>query len=260
MSARSGSGAGNSSWEDRVGVTLGGLCIVAVVLAALWNVIRFALVAVKAPLLAAVFLASSTVVVLAVKSVCGRITARRRDREHQFWLLRQRLARHNPDGYRELLALLRYPTGRRATGALIQISDRPALIDGLIFHARRGDLGVELQPFADRVRRIARPHPDAVAWALASLHLDGHVRQAAVAGMAARPLPVYVPFLVERAVEWVEPVRGRSLAALREMIAEQPGRYRPLLAQDFSRVAARRHAAALAALLEPGGEGATQSA
>ncbi len=241
-------------------MALGGLCVAAVVLAAVSSVIRFALVAVNAPLLAAASLGLAVVVVFAAISVCKGITARRRDREHQFSLLRQRLARHNPDGYRDLLTALRRRTGRRATIVLIQISDRPALIDGLIFHARRGDLGPELQPFADRVRGIAGPHPDAVAWALASLHGDGHVRQAAVAGMTARPLTVYVPFLVERAVEWVEPVRDRSLAALRAMLAGQPGRYRPVLAREFSRVAARRHATALASLLEPGdGEAAPSS-
>ncbi|MER7280577.1 hypothetical protein ABT369_39670 [Dactylosporangium sp. NPDC000244] len=69
--------------------------------------------------------------------------------------------------------------------------------------------------------------------------------------MAERPRPEYVPFLAERAVEWVEPVRLRALAGLREMLTEQPARYRPLVARELPRLAARRHAAALAALLEP---------
>ncbi|MEV4133727.1 hypothetical protein AB0J72_16340 [Dactylosporangium sp. NPDC049742] len=152
-------------------------------------------------------------------------------------------ARHRVlDGYRQLLAALR----RRSPIALAQLSSRPALIDGLFFHARRGDLRRELQPFADRLRKRSNP----VTRALASLHPDGHVREAAVSAMVERPRPEYVPFLAERAVEWVEPVRRRALAGLHKMLTEQPARYRPLVARELPRFAARRHGPALAALLD----------
>ena len=208
----------------------------------LWQVIKFARIWVNDPALATVCLAIGAIVVLGPMRAHRWLAARRQHRTDRVRRLTQRLARHDLEGYRHLLTALR----RRAPIALAQLSDRPAVIDGLIFHAQRGDLRRELQPFADRIRQRA----NAVTRSLASLHADGHVREAAVSRMVKRPRPEYVPFLTERAVEWVEPVRLRALAGLRKMCIEQPNRYRPLVARELPRLAARRHAAALTQLLE----------
>jgi hypothetical protein len=143
--------------------------------------------------------------------------------------------------------VLRRRRGKHAAAALADLVSRPALLDGLMFHARRGQLRAELQPFADRADRRSDP----LATALASLHADGFVREAAVAAMATRSRWEFVPFLLERAVEWVEPVRARALAALAEMLAEPSDPHRLPVARGYRRVAARRHAPALAALLDP---------
>ncbi|GAA3250546.1 hypothetical protein ACFO1B_40245 [Dactylosporangium siamense] len=201
----------------------------------------------EAPLLAAVCTAIGVVVVVGagrayrwLASTHQSIPNRRPD---------VHLARHELPGYRALLTTLDRQAGRAAADAFADLVDHSAAINGLIFHARRRDLRAELQPFADRVLAAA-PRPDPVASALASLHEDGHVREAAVAGMAARPLPEHVPFLVERAVDWVEPVRVRALRVLRDLLAAHPDRYRPLIAGALPRVAARRHAAGLAGLVD----------
>jgi hypothetical protein len=239
------SGSAKASWEDRAAVALAVLLIAAVSLGSLWQIIKFARILVNDPALATACLAIGVVVVLGPMQAHRWVAARRQDRADRFRRLMERPARHDLEGYRQLLTALR----RRPPIALAQLSDRPAVIGGLFFHARRGDLRPELQPFADRVGQ--RPNP--VTWALASLHADGHVREAAVSGMVKRPRPEYVPFLSERAVEWVEPVRLRALAGLRKMLTEQPARYRPLVARELPRLAARRYAAALAALLESTG-------
>ncbi|WP_344511736.1 hypothetical protein [Dactylosporangium maewongense] len=242
MPARTRSGAARSSWGDRAAVAVAVVLIGVVMSAGLWQVIRFARIWVNDPGLATVCLAIGAVVVLGPMQAHRWVAARRQDRADRFRRLTERPARHDLDGYRQLLAALR----RRSPIALAQLSSRPALIDGLFFHARRGDLRRELQPFADRLRKCPNP----VTRALASLHPDGHVCEAAVSAMVERPRPEYVPFLAERAVEWVEPVRRRALAGLHRMLTEQPARYRPLVARELSRFAARRHGPALAALLD----------
>jgi len=250
MSVRARSRFASSARADWAGATLAVLVISPLVLVVGWGVVQFVLLAWKDPLFVAIYLPIACTVMWGIVPVLNRANKRASEQKRRAWRLILRVARHDLDGYRELLSLLRRRTSRGSAVGLNNMSTRPALIDGLIYHARRGELRSELQPFADRVsRRVARPDP--VAWALASLHADGHVREAAVARMAARPRPEYVPFLVERAVEWVAPVRGRALPALRTMLAEHADRYRPLVARELPRIAARRHAADVMTLFEP---------
>ncbi|MGX6601461.1 hypothetical protein ACWKSP_04880 [Micromonosporaceae bacterium Da 78-11] len=234
------------SWTDRTGIALGVTLVAAVVLAVAYQVARFGVVLVRDARVAVPSLLLAGGIVLAFTSARNGIAATVGARTERLRSMRFFLVRHDPDGYRELLTLLRR-RARRTRPVALALLDEPQLVDGLIFHARRGHLRAELQPFADRVRGDARPDP--VALVFASVHADGHVREAAVAAMAARPRPEYVPFLVERAVEWVEPVRARALATLHDLLTAEPGTYRPLIIVEFPRVAARRHAPALAALL-----------
>jgi hypothetical protein len=153
-----------------------------------------------------------------------------------------RVARHDLDGYRRLVAKLRPLRGRRAAGALVVLSGCAKLLDGLFFHARRRE-----------IEGLPETGEEPLAWALASLHPDGHVRADAVAAMGRAPQPEFVPFLVERAVERVDAVRGAALSALREMLADESAR--EPVARSFSRVAGRQRAAGIAGLLDPGPDG-----
>jgi len=152
------------------------------------------------------------------------------------------IARHDLDGYRRLVAKLEPLRGRRAAGALVVLSGCAKLLDGLFFHARRREID-----------GLPRTGEQPLAWALASLHPDGHVRADAVAAMGRSPRPEFVPFLVERAVERVDAVRGAALSVLREMLAD--GSARQAIARSFSRVTGRRYAAGIADLLGPGPDG-----
>jgi hypothetical protein len=153
-----------------------------------------------------------------------------------------RVARHDLDGYRRLVAKLEPLRGRRAAGALVVLSGCAKLLDGLFFHARRRE-----------IEGLPATGEEPLAWVLASLHPDGHVRAGAVAAMGRSPRPEFVPFLVERAVERVDAVRGAALSALGEMLADESAR--EPIARSFSRVAGRRHAAGIAGLLGPGPAG-----
>jgi len=149
------------------------------------------------------------------------------------------VARHDLDGYRRLVDKLEPLRGRRAAGALVVLSGCAKLLDGLFFHARRREIG-----------GLPDSSKEPLAWALASLHPDGRVRESAVAAMGRAPRPEFVPFLVERAVERVDAVRGAALSALREVLADESAR--EPIARSFSRVTGRQRAAGIAELLGPG--------
>src|SRR5690349_10587266 len=124
-----------------------------------------------------------------------------------------RVARHDLDGYRRLVDKLEPLRGRRAAGALVVLSGCANLLDGLFYHARRCEID-----------GLPGTGKEPLTWVLASLHPDGHVRESAVAAMGRVPRPEFVPFLVERAVERVDTVRGAALSALREMLADESAR------------------------------------
>lgn len=50
----------------------------------------------------------------------------------------------------------------------------------------------------------------------ASTHPDGHIREAAVTKMASDPASKWIPLLLPRAADWVEPVRRHAQHALRQ--------------------------------------------
>lgn len=139
---------------------------------------------------------------------------------------------------------------RRNSRELVDISGTPAAFDGLVYHARRGNLRPELQPFANRLSKRWRRNTAPVL-AMASLHADGQVREAAVAGMAAHPRPEYAPFLAERAVDWAEPVREQALGALHRMLMNDKFGYRAQFSKSLNRLSQRRHADGLRNLLRP---------
>ncbi|MEV6305177.1 hypothetical protein AB0M02_37595 [Actinoplanes sp. NPDC051861] len=146
------------------------------------------------------------------------------------FLRERRLARHDIDGYQQLVEIAAPLRGRAGVWALTELSHDPRLMDGLFFHARRREIA-----------GLPEPGTEPLSWALASLHPNGYVREAAVAAMGRAPRFEFVPFLVERAVERVDAVRSAALAALRQIPAGAS-------AESFARVAARRHAGDLAEL------------
>jgi hypothetical protein len=151
----------------------------------------------------------------------------------------RRVARHDLDSYRRLVDKLQPLRGRRAAGALVVLSGCAMVLDGLFFHARRGEIG-----------GLPETGQEPLSWVLASLHPDGHVRESAVAAMGRAPRPEFVPFLLERAVERVDVVREAALSALREMLADES--VREPIARSFSRVIGRQRAEGIAELLRPG--------
>lgn len=76
-----------------------------------------------------------------------------------------------------------------------------------------------------------------LATALASLHPDGRVREAAVARMLTEPCPGSAPFLVLRTCDWVRPVRDRARAGIALLLYDAPARYLPAVAPTASLVA-----------------------
>ncbi|MFI1992084.1 hypothetical protein [Actinoplanes sp. NPDC020271] len=147
-------------------------------------------------------------------------------------------ARHDLPAYQRLIAALTPLRGARAAAALTGLHTCAKSLDGLFFHARRREL--------DGLLKLS---DTPLSWALASLHPDGHVREAAVAAMGRKLQTAFVPFLVERAVDHVGAVRSAAMAGLRAMLADESA-WMPV-ARSYRRVAARRHAAALADLLGP---------
>ncbi|MBB2947764.1 hypothetical protein FB565_007535 [Actinoplanes lutulentus] len=137
-----------------------------------------------------------------------------------------------------------------ARAALRKLSTHPYLLDGLVHHARRGDLAEQLRLFA---AAAVLPGAPPLACALASLDRNGYVRERAVRAMGRQPAPEFVPFLVERAVDAVEPVRAAALSLLRALIDAEPAVYQEALASAASRIERRRHAPAVLALISISG-------
>lgn len=133
------------------------------------------------------------------------------------------LKRGNVEGYAWLLRVLadmdgRTPRARRRTRVALElIAANERLMDGLFVHCRRNEVSVAV--FADRLGRFGTGKHAPV---LASLHPDGQVREAAVKAMALRLRPAYVPFLVERAVDWVPEVRTAAHDVLRAQLGQRP--------------------------------------
>jgi hypothetical protein len=151
---------------------------------------------------------------------------------------REHVSRNDVDGYRHLLAAVAPLRAKQAHVALAALAGCPRLLDGLLFHGRRHEL--------------AMPPVPANAWsaAMATLHAEGRVREAAIAWIAARPEPGHLMFLMERAVDRAAPVRERALATLAGLLAAHP-QIRPSAQEWLPRIAGRRHAAAVAALIVP---------
>ncbi|GAB3850938.1 HEAT repeat domain-containing protein [Dactylosporangium cerinum] len=161
-----------------------------------------------------------------------------------------RLRRGDVDGYGWLLKVLatidgRTPRARRRSRvALAAITADERLLDGLIWHCRHRQISVAV--FAER---LGRPGAAGLTPVLASLHPDGHVRQAAVTAMGRRPLrPAHLPFLLERANDWVPEVRAAAHEVLRSQLGQHPGLLAPAR-MAFERVARRRHAPTLRDLI-----------
>jgi hypothetical protein len=162
--------------------------------------------------------------------------------------------RPEPASTRGLLEELTRLDGAAARAALPELSASPYLLDGLFHHARRGSLTDQLRLFA---AAAVLPDGPPLACALASLDRNGYVREKAVLAMGREPLPEFVPFLVERAVDVVEPVRDAALKVLRALITAEPQACRKSLASAAARVERRRHAASVLALVSaPAPDGA----
>lgn len=149
--------------------------------------------------------------------------------------------RPDPGNARLLLTQLARLEPDEARTALTELSASPYLLDGLFHHARRGDLAEQLRLYTE----TATP----LAWALASIDRDGYTRADAVRAMAGSPIPEFVPFLVERAVDPTEPVRTAASTALQALLTSDPGTYREPLSRALPRIERRDHAPAVLALM-----------
>lgn len=174
----------------------------------------------------------------------GRLDDKTRARLDPF-----RLRRGDVDGYGWLLRVLadmdgRTPRARRRSRiALDAITEDERLMDGLIVHSRRHQISVAV--FAKRLRRWGA---GGLAPVLASLHEDGRTREAAVTVMGLRVRPAHLPFLVERAVDWVPEVRAAAHEVLRAQLKQRP-QLLPPARLAYARVARRKHAPALSQLI-----------
>ncbi|MDG6105600.1 hypothetical protein Daura_13365 [Dactylosporangium aurantiacum] len=193
------------------------------------------------------FLFFGSGLVLAEGTRRARLDDRTRARVEPF---RRRLRRGDVDGYGWLLRVLadldgRTPRARRRSRvALDAIAAEQRLMDGLIVHCRRRQVSVAV--FAGRLGRWGA---GALTPALASLHPDGRVREAAVTAMGRRTRAGHLPFLVERAVDWVPQVRAAAHGVLRTLLERRPQLLAPA-GPAAARVARRRHAPALQRLLD----------
>lgn len=162
----------------------------------------------------------------------------------------RRLRRDNVDGYAWLLRVLANMDGctprarRRSRVALDVIAANERLVDGLFVHCRRRQISVAV--FADRLGRFGA---GVLVPVLASLHPDGRIREAAVTAMARRLRPAHLPFLVERAVDWVPEVRTAAHDVLRTQLGRRP-ELLPQAKSAYARIARRKHAPALAQLID----------
>ncbi|GIE29688.1 hypothetical protein Ait01nite_027330 [Actinoplanes italicus] len=158
------------------------------------------------------------------------------------------LAPRRPDlgAARRLLDELTPLDGDAARFGLRRLSDDRLVLDGLFHHARRGSLTEQLRIFT---AAAVVPGAPPLACALASVDRNGYVRERAVRAMGRRPVPEFVPFLVERAVDVVEPVRVAALDVLRDLVATKPRACRAALLLSGKRVERRDHAASVLALI-----------
>jgi hypothetical protein len=175
------------------------------------------------------------------------LDARTRERLAPF-LGRLRCGRR--DGYDWLLQVLagmdgRTPRARRRSRvALAAIAADRQLMNGLFIHTRHRHLSVAV--FA---ARLGRAGSGALVPALASLHSDGRIRQAAVIEMGDRLSPASLPFLFERTVDWAPEVRAAARDTLRTQLRHQPDLL-PTARAAYARIARRKHAAEVGQLLE----------
>jgi hypothetical protein len=72
------------------------------------------------------------------------------------------------------------------------------------------------------LERFQQPGAGALVVALASLHRDGRIRQAAVSRMLNSPRADLVPFLALRTTDWVPQVRALARGGLAVLLHEQP--------------------------------------
>ncbi|GAA2332429.1 hypothetical protein [Dactylosporangium salmoneum] len=197
------------------------------------------------PTFGLVFFGFSLVLAEAVRR--KRLDDKTRARLEPFLL---RLRPGDVDGYGWLLRVLadldgRTPRGRRRSRvALDVIVADERLLEGLIVHCRRREISVEV--FAER---LGRRGAGGLAPALASLHADGRAREAAVLVMGRRVRPAHLPFLVERAVDWVPEVRAAAHEVLRTRLGQNL-ELRLRARHAYERVARRKHAPALAQLID----------
>jgi hypothetical protein len=114
-----------------------------------------------------------------------------------------------------------------ADAALTELAAAPKVVLLSDAVARRYDAPAWVNTARDRlIDGTAGP----LSTALASMHPDGHVREAAVAAMARGARPEFVPFLVLRSTDWVGAVAGRARGALGELLEADPGRFLPVAA------------------------------
>ncbi|MER7004087.1 hypothetical protein ABT297_13730 [Dactylosporangium sp. NPDC000555] len=84
--------------------------------------------------------------------------------------------------------------------------------------------------------------------ALASLHADGHVREAAVVAMGDQLRPAHLRFLVQLAVDWVPEVRAAALRVLGTAFGERPALRLPAV-RAAAKVIRHKHALCMADLI-----------
>lgn len=78
-----------------------------------------------------------------------------------------------------------------------------------------------------------------IATALASLHADGRVREAAVTRMVTDAVPESAPFLVLRSADWVRQVRSRARAGLSVLLHDAPLDFLPAAAPMAAMISRR---------------------
>lgn len=132
-----------------------------------------------------------------------------------------------------LLGLLAGLSGAEGRAALGVLARAPGALITVDRQARHSTTSVAV------LQAMAAKEHDVVAVALASLHADGHVREHAVRAMQARPDPLFAPFLVLRAVDWVRQVRDPARYAVATLLAEDSALHLSLMLPIGVRVNAR---------------------
>lgn len=119
-------------------------------------------------------------------------------------------------------------TPTSACQALAIVSAAPRLVLRLDKDARR-PYWASPPNWLDRARRRLGDG-GVVAAALASMHGDGRVREAAVARMVELARPETGPFMVLRTTDWVTQVRSRARAGLSALLHDDPVAWFPVVA------------------------------